>query len=256
MSFSLHHKKSAQKAFAVLRMIRSTFSRSTRIDFKILHGAYVRTLLGCANHVVYSGRKKHVILIERVQRAATKMVAGHKSVDYETSLEVLDLSPLESRCLRGDLFQQPAFSPLTQLTHGGGVERRFLSSEPTLFLGKICLISGNRCVTTAAERQEQTRPGKFGRKPRFCISIRESVAVQYSRNGIDFSKATTFSGLPFHREFGRLAYAKEHVTKPAQPMEFDQFTFRGRVISSENYSTNFSITDPVFPPDSGNVPKA
>ncbi|GAA50863.1 hypothetical protein CLF_105153 [Clonorchis sinensis] len=58
MSFSLHNEKSAQKTFAVLRMIRRTFSRVTRIDFQILYGAYVRPLLECANQVVYSGRLK------------------------------------------------------------------------------------------------------------------------------------------------------------------------------------------------------
>ncbi|GAA56107.1 hypothetical protein CLF_109985 [Clonorchis sinensis] len=93
MSFSLHLEKSAQKAFAVLRMIRRTFSRITRTDFQILYEVYVRPLLEYANPVVYSGRTKDVILIERVQRAATKVVAGLKSVDYETRLAVLDLFP-------------------------------------------------------------------------------------------------------------------------------------------------------------------
>ncbi|GAA49458.1 hypothetical protein CLF_103089 [Clonorchis sinensis] len=52
MSSSLHHAKSAQKAFAVLRMIRRNFSRITRMDFQILYGAYVRPLLECASRVV------------------------------------------------------------------------------------------------------------------------------------------------------------------------------------------------------------
>ncbi|GAA55307.1 hypothetical protein CLF_107556 [Clonorchis sinensis] len=91
------------KTFAVLRMIWRTFSRIARTDFQILYGAYVRPLLEYANPVVYSGRTKDVILIERVQRAATKMVAGLKSMDYETRLAVLDLFPLEYRRLRGDL---------------------------------------------------------------------------------------------------------------------------------------------------------
>ncbi|GAA30349.2 DNA mismatch repair protein MSH6 [Clonorchis sinensis] len=103
MSFSLHLEKSAQKAFAVLLMIRRTFSRITRTDFQILYGAYARPLLENADPVVYSGRTKDVILIERVQRAATKMVAGLKSMGYETPLAVLDLFPLQYCRLRGDL---------------------------------------------------------------------------------------------------------------------------------------------------------
>ncbi|GAA55519.1 selenocysteine-specific elongation factor [Clonorchis sinensis] len=103
MSDGMSPQVGNKHSFAVLRMIRRTFSRITRTDFQILYGAYVRPLLEYANPVVYSGRTKDVILIERVQRAATKMVTGLKSVDYETRLAVLEIFPLEYRRLRGDL---------------------------------------------------------------------------------------------------------------------------------------------------------
>ncbi|GAA56303.1 hypothetical protein CLF_110535, partial [Clonorchis sinensis] len=130
MSFSLHLEKSAQKAFAVLRMVRRTFSPITRTDSQILHGAYVRPLLEYSNPVVYSGRMRGVTLIEPVQRAATNMVAGLKSVDYETRLAVFDLFPLDYGSLPGGGAQflltpclnkawPTGFSPLTQQTHGG-----------------------------------------------------------------------------------------------------------------------------------------
>ncbi|GAA50184.1 pol-related protein, partial [Clonorchis sinensis] len=89
----------------------------------ILYGAYVRPLLEHANPVVYSGRTKDVILIERVQRAATKMVAGLKSMDYETRLAVLDLFPLEYRRLRGDLI-------LTYALFEHGLANRFFTVDP------------------------------------------------------------------------------------------------------------------------------
>ncbi|GAA53533.1 hypothetical protein CLF_110432 [Clonorchis sinensis] len=110
LSFSLHLEKSAQKALAVLGMIRRTFSRITLTDVQILYGAYVRPLLEYANPVVYSGRTKDVILIERVQRAATKLVAGLKSMDYGTRPAALDLFPLEYRRLREDLILTYALS--------------------------------------------------------------------------------------------------------------------------------------------------
>ncbi|GAA54608.1 hypothetical protein CLF_104199 [Clonorchis sinensis] len=44
MSFSVHHEKSAEKAFAVLRMTQRTFTRITRLDFQIHYGANVRPL--------------------------------------------------------------------------------------------------------------------------------------------------------------------------------------------------------------------
>ncbi|GAA54009.1 hypothetical protein CLF_111895 [Clonorchis sinensis] len=119
LSFSLHLEKSAQKAFAVLRMIRRTFSRITRTDFQILCGAYVSPLLEYANARLTSD----VILIERVQRAATKMIAGLKCMDYETRLAVLDLFPLEHRRLRGD-------SILTYALFEQGLANRFFTVDP------------------------------------------------------------------------------------------------------------------------------
>ncbi|GAA48363.1 regulator of G-protein signaling 7 [Clonorchis sinensis] len=112
-----------EQSFAVLRMIRCTSSRIIRMDFQMLYGAYVRPLLEYANPVVYSGRTKDVILIERVQRAATKMVAGLKSMDYETRLAVLDLFPLEYRRLRGDLI-------LTYALFEQGLANRFFTVDP------------------------------------------------------------------------------------------------------------------------------
>ncbi|GAA49072.1 hypothetical protein CLF_102449, partial [Clonorchis sinensis] len=115
---------------------------NTRTDFQILYGAYVRPLLEYANPVVYSGRTKDVILIERVQRAATKMVAGLKSMDYETRLVVLDLFPLEYRRLRMDLI-------LTYALFEQGLADRFFTVHPAntrrghVWIQIICLGSAS-----------------------------------------------------------------------------------------------------------------
>ncbi|GAA52083.1 hypothetical protein CLF_107316 [Clonorchis sinensis] len=123
MSFSMHFGKSTQKAFAVLRMIRHPFSRITRMDFQMLYGAYVRPLIEYADPVVYSGRTKDVVLIERVQRAATKMFAGLKAVDYKRRLAVLDLFPLEYHRLRRDLI-------LTYALFEKGLAHRLFAVDP------------------------------------------------------------------------------------------------------------------------------
>ncbi|GAA50127.1 pol-related protein [Clonorchis sinensis] len=70
-----------------------------------------------------TGRTKDVILIERVQRAASKVVAGLKSIDYETRLAVLDLFPLEYRRLRGD-------SVLIYALFEQGLANRFFTVDP------------------------------------------------------------------------------------------------------------------------------
>ncbi|KER22613.1 hypothetical protein T265_09320 [Opisthorchis viverrini] len=59
-----------------------------------------------------NGRTKDVTLIERVPRAATKMVAGFKSVDYETCPAVLDLFPQGYPRPRGDLIL--TYAPIKQ----------------------------------------------------------------------------------------------------------------------------------------------
>ncbi|GAA53857.1 hypothetical protein CLF_111321 [Clonorchis sinensis] len=89
-------------------------------DFQVLYGAYA---LEYTNPVVYSGRTKDVTLTERVQRAATKIVAGLKSVHYETRLAVLDFFSLKYRRLRGDLI-------LTYALFEQGLADRFFTVDP------------------------------------------------------------------------------------------------------------------------------
>ncbi|GAA32812.2 hypothetical protein CLF_104851 [Clonorchis sinensis] len=126
MSFPLHHEKSAKKVFFVLRMTGRIFSRTTQKEFQVLYWVYVRPLFEYANQVVYSGRTKDTTIIERVQRAATKMVAGLKSADYETHLSVVDLFLLKCHRLRKDriltysLFEQglaTGHDPTCTFTH-------------------------------------------------------------------------------------------------------------------------------------------
>ncbi|GAA51633.1 pol-related protein [Clonorchis sinensis] len=90
-----------------------------------------------ANTFLVQGRTKDVILIERVQRAATKMVAGLKSMDYETRLVVLDLFPLEYRRLRGDLI-------LTYALFEQGLANRFFTVDPAnTRRGHVCRVAAH-----------------------------------------------------------------------------------------------------------------
>ena len=102
-SLSTHHATVAKQAFKVLHMIRRTFQHIDAVDFAFLYGTYVRPILEYCNQVTFSGLVKDKNSLERVQRAATKMVAGLKHVPYDNRLKILNLYPLETRRARGDL---------------------------------------------------------------------------------------------------------------------------------------------------------
>ncbi|GAA56269.1 hypothetical protein CLF_110452 [Clonorchis sinensis] len=126
LSVSLYYEKSAQKAFAVLRMIWRTFSRITRMGFQILYGAYVRPLLEYANPVVYSRRTKNVKLIEHIQHAAKSLPAStpwtmKRLSPSLTSSPLSIVASVESLYLltpRLNKVWPRGFPPVTQLTHG------------------------------------------------------------------------------------------------------------------------------------------
>ncbi|GAA47728.1 leucine-rich repeat-containing protein 67 [Clonorchis sinensis] len=82
-----------------------------------------------ANAYVVHGHTKDVTLIERVQRTATKIVAGFKSVDNERRLSALDLFPLEYRRLRGGLL-------LSYALFEQDLTNRFFTVDPNTTLQK------------------------------------------------------------------------------------------------------------------------
>jgi hypothetical protein len=120
-SYTAHHEQVARKAFGVLRMIQRSFPRIARHDFQVLYGTYIRPCLEYANQVVASGLVKDANILERVQRKATKIVRGLHDLPYEQRLQILDLFPLETRRIRGDLiftfslFKNGSASELFQL---------------------------------------------------------------------------------------------------------------------------------------------
>ena len=103
LTFTQHHDIAAEKGYAVVNMLRRTFPRITKADFKFLFSTYVRPILEYASQVVTTGLAKDANIVEKVQRRATKMVTGLYNVPYETRLQVLNLYPLDCRRLRGDL---------------------------------------------------------------------------------------------------------------------------------------------------------
>ena len=96
----------SQRAMAVLRSVRRAFVRFEIETFSIIYTSYIRP------HLEYSIQAwspyyyaKDILLLEKVQRRATKLVWRLKELSCEERLERLKLFSLEERRLRGDLIQ-------------------------------------------------------------------------------------------------------------------------------------------------------
>ena len=95
----------AQKATNVLRQIKNTFQAIDIDAFRIIYQTYVRPHLEYAVQVWSPHLRKHINLLENVQRRATKLVVGLKNKSYEERLGILNIPTLEERRFRGDLIE-------------------------------------------------------------------------------------------------------------------------------------------------------
>ena len=97
----------SQRAMTVLRSVKRAFVRFDIETFSIIYTTYIRPHLEYCTCIqawapYYA---KYILLLEKVQRRATKLVWGLKDLSYEERLERLKLFSLEERRLRGDLIQ-------------------------------------------------------------------------------------------------------------------------------------------------------
>ncbi|BHF81444.1 hypothetical protein SprV_0702457400 [Sparganum proliferum] len=102
---SLHCTKIAKSAMSVLYLVKRTFSAFDEDCFAKVFRTFVRPQLEFAIQAWRPWTAKDISILERVQRRATKLVAGQGSLPYATRLANLDLFPLSYRQLRGDLIQ-------------------------------------------------------------------------------------------------------------------------------------------------------
>ena len=103
LKFSRHHAITTAKATQLLNLFRRTFPKITETDFHILYSTYIRPILEYGHSVTYANSAGDENQLERVQRAATKLVYGLRQVPYWNRMEILNLYPLDVRRLRGDL---------------------------------------------------------------------------------------------------------------------------------------------------------
>ena len=103
LSLSYHHQKASKAAFCVLKMLHRSFPIMGKEDFQFLYSTYIRPILEYGSQIAHTGLIRDRDCLERVQRRGTKLVKGFSDLPYSARLAELNLYPLESRRIRGDL---------------------------------------------------------------------------------------------------------------------------------------------------------
>ena len=116
IKFDEHINQAVNKANRILAITRRTFECIDDDIFKMIFKGLVRPHLEYAAPVWSPHLKKHVDLIESVQRRATKLVPGLKQLPYPERLKKLKLPTLAYRRARGDMIQ--AYKLITENKDG------------------------------------------------------------------------------------------------------------------------------------------
>lgn len=101
MTFDTHIETKVNKSNSTMRIIRRSFTYLDEEMFRLLFKALVRPHLEYAQSVWCPHLKKHIELIENVQRRSTKLIPSLKNISYEDRLQKLELPSLRFRRLRG-----------------------------------------------------------------------------------------------------------------------------------------------------------
>ena len=105
LDFGKHIRTIVARANRVLGLIRVSFKYMDKPMFVNLYIALVRPLLEYCVQVWSPYKRKHIRLLEGVQRRATKLVPRLKNLNYEERLRSLGLTRLVERRIRGDMIE-------------------------------------------------------------------------------------------------------------------------------------------------------
>ena len=100
-----HINKVVGEGLAIVANIRTTFTHLDEKLIKKVIESILRPKLEYAQVVWAPHLKKHIRKLERVQRAATKLVPGLQDMEYQERLRILNLLSLEERRRRRDMIQ-------------------------------------------------------------------------------------------------------------------------------------------------------
>jgi hypothetical protein len=105
LSFDKDITEKVNKANSIIGVIRRTFEYLDLKTFRMLYVSLVRPHLEYVNPVWNPYLKKHIDMIENIQRRATKLIPGLSNLSYEDRLRRLKLPSLSYRRSRGDMIE-------------------------------------------------------------------------------------------------------------------------------------------------------
>ncbi|XP_057310035.1 uncharacterized protein LOC130648032 [Hydractinia symbiolongicarpus] len=105
LTFSNHISLKVKKANQIMGLIRRTFDYMDNENFVLLFTSLVRPHIEYANTVWCTFLKKDMLIVENVQRRATKMLPGMKDLTYDERLRLLKLPSLFYRRYRADMIE-------------------------------------------------------------------------------------------------------------------------------------------------------
>ena len=105
LKFDSHVNRIVGKANQVLGMVKRAFTLDDTQTFVKLYKTFVRPHLEYANVIWCPYLKRQSVMLERVQRRATRLLKECKDMTYGERLKYLGLHSLKGRRKRGDLIQ-------------------------------------------------------------------------------------------------------------------------------------------------------
>ena len=167
LSFDIHISKTVSKANKLAGMLLRFITNKSKDIMVPLFKALVRPILEYGNTVWYTCMRKHVNLLENVQRRFTKRIVGAGDLSYEDRLVKFHLPSLEYRRTRGDLiemykmthnFYDPCTtSPLFSLSNSESTRgHSFKLKKKLTSTTKFQMFYTNRIINTWNNLDEET----------------------------------------------------------------------------------------------------
>ena len=105
LRFDMHAEKAVNKASSLVGMIRRTYVHLDPPSMTTLFKSLCRPIVEYGNVIWYPQYQKDAVLVENVQRRATRLIPGFRDKEYVDRLRALKLPSLTYRRERGDMIE-------------------------------------------------------------------------------------------------------------------------------------------------------